>query len=528
MPKVVTRIEPTINPLTRLPQGCSRKRRVAAYARVSTDQEEQQTSYEAQVDYYTGYINRRPDWELVGIYTDEGISGTNTKRREGFKRMIDDALNGKIDLIITKSISRFARNTVDSLVNIRKLKEHNVECYFEKENINTFDSKGELLITIMSSLAQEESRSISQNVTWGQRKRFADGKVSMPYKSFLGYKKGWYGKIEIDEEEAKIVRYIYFDFMSGATFSGIAKELNVKRVKTPTGKGRWTSNTILSILQNEKYKGDALLQKRFVVDFLEHKIKKNEGEVAQYYVKDSHPAIVPKEDWELVQIEIARRKKLRYNYSKKNPFLGKLVCEDCGGYYGRKIWHSNDAKRRKEVLQCNDKFKRKCRTPTFDEDEVKAMFLKAYNSMFVNKEETVSDIEFVKDRLTDTRDIDIKISRLNAELEKLAKGIETLVKENTWTVKDQEIWKKKYAELEDSYKNKVSSLDDLMLKKKEKILKGNRIDAFIELIRKGEILAEFDERIFNLVLDRAVVHHDASITFMFLSGEEITIKVGEE
>ena len=289
-----------------------------------------------------------------------------------------------------------------------------------------------------------------------------------------------------------------------------------------------TSNTILSILQNEKYKGDALLQKRFVVDFLEHKTKKNEGEVTQYYVKDSHPAIIPKEDWELVQIEITRRKKLRYNYSKKNPFFGKLVCEDCDGYYGRKVWHSNDAKRKKEVLQCNDKFKRKCRTPTLDEDEAKAMFLKAYNSMFVNKEKTVSDIEFVKDRLTDTSDIDIKISKLNAELEKLVKDIETLVKENTRTVKDQEIWKKKYAELEDSYKNKVSSLDELTLKKKEKILKGNRIDAFIELIRKGEILAEFDERIFNFVLDRAVVHHDASITFIFLYGEEITIKAGKE
>lgn len=141
------------------------------------------------------------------------------------------------------------------------------------------------------------------------------------------------------------LRYIYFDFMSGATFSGIAKEFNGKGVKTPTGKGRWTSNTILSILQNEKYKGDALLQKRFVVDFLEHKTKKNEGEVTQYYVKVSHPAIIPKEDWELIQIEIARRKNLRYNYSKKNPFLGKLICEDCGGYYGRKVWHSNDAKR---------------------------------------------------------------------------------------------------------------------------------------------------------------------------------------
>ena len=162
------------------------KRRVAGYARVSTDSDEQLTSYEAQVDYYTGFINRNPDWQLVEVYTDEGISGTNTRRREGFNRMIADALDGKIDLIVTKSVSRFARNTVDSLTTIRKLKEHGVEVYFEKENIMTFDGKGELLLTIMSSLAQEESRSISDNVTWGQRKRFADGKVNMAYSQFLG------------------------------------------------------------------------------------------------------------------------------------------------------------------------------------------------------------------------------------------------------------------------------------------------------------------------------------------------------
>lgn len=261
MAKVVTKIESTINPFTKLPQGSLIKRRVAAYARVSTDNEEQLTSYEAQVDYYTKYIERRPDWSFAGIYTDEGISGTNTKRREGFKRMIDDAMNGKIDLIITKSISRFARNTVDSLVNIRKLKEHNVECYFEKENIYTFNSKGELLITIMSSLAQEESRSISQNVTWGQRKRFADGKVSMPYKAFLGYEKGENGDIVINDEEAKVVRRIYYQFLKGDSLGKISADLINDGILTPRGKTNWTKSTLLSILKNEKYKGDALLQK---------------------------------------------------------------------------------------------------------------------------------------------------------------------------------------------------------------------------------------------------------------------------
>ena len=202
--RAVTVIPATINLHTHAPSVAARKRRTAGYARVSTDSDEQFTSYEAQVDYYTRYIQGNAEWEFVSVYTDEGISGTNTKRRAGFNQMISDALAGKIDLIVTKSVSRFARNTVDSLTTIRKLKEHGVEVYFEKENIWTFDSKGELLITIMSSLAQEESRSLSENITWGQRKRFSDGKVSLPYKQFLGYRKGPDGFPEVVEDEAKM------------------------------------------------------------------------------------------------------------------------------------------------------------------------------------------------------------------------------------------------------------------------------------------------------------------------------------
>jgi site-specific DNA recombinase len=220
------------------------KRRAAAYARVSTDSEEQLTSYEAQVDYYTKFIKDRADWEFVKVYTDEGISATNTKRRDGFNQMIADALAGQIDLIITKSVSRFARNTVDSLVTVRQLKEKGVEVYFEKENIYTLDSKGELLITIMSSLAQEESRSISENVTWGQRKRMADGKVSLPYSQFLGYKKGEDGLPEIVESEAEIVRIIFRLFIEGKTPSAIARYLEAKGILSPGGKKKWQVATV--------------------------------------------------------------------------------------------------------------------------------------------------------------------------------------------------------------------------------------------------------------------------------------------
>ena len=264
----VTTIPATISRFTATPINEKKKRRTAAYARVSTDSEEQLTSYSAQVDYYTNYIKSRDDWEFVSVYTDEGITGTNTKHREGFKRMVADALAGKIDLIVTKSVSRFARNTVDSLTTIRQLKEHGTECYFEKENIWTFDSKGELLITIMSSLAQEESRSISENCTWGQRKRMADGKVSVPFSRFLGYDRGENGELVVNPEQAEIVKRIYTEFLQGATPHTIAAGLTADSIRSPGGKDRWNPKTVQSILQNEKYKGDALLQKCFTEDFL--------------------------------------------------------------------------------------------------------------------------------------------------------------------------------------------------------------------------------------------------------------------
>ncbi len=210
----------------------------------------------SNLHHFIGHYH--PAWEYVGIYTDEGISGTNMKNREGFNQMVDDALDGKIDLIVTKSVSRFARNTVDSLSTIRKLKYAGVECYFEKENIHTFDSKGELLLTIMSSLAQEESRSLSENVTWGIRKRFADGKILLPYGNFLGYRKGEDGLPEIIPEEAELVRRMYRMFMDGESTNAIADKFTKEKIPTPLGKKRWSTKTIESMLTNEKYKGCAL------------------------------------------------------------------------------------------------------------------------------------------------------------------------------------------------------------------------------------------------------------------------------
>ena len=388
----VTVLPATRNRFTTAPIAAVQKRRVAAYARVSTDSDEQLTSYEAQVDYYTHYIKERPDWVFAGMYADEGISGTNTKRREGFNQMIADALAGKIDLIVTKSVSRFARNTVDSLTTVRKLKEKGVEVYFQKENIYTLDSKGELLITIMSSLAQEESRSISENVTWGQRKRFADGKVSMPYKHFLGYRKGENGEPEIVPEEAEVVRRIYRLFLEGQTPYGIKRVLEEEHVPTPAGRETWQTATILSILTNEKYKGDALLQKTFCTDFLTKKMKVNEGEVPQYYVENSHPAIVTERcsTWCRMRwnegskpaVRIMARAALRENSSA--AAAAGCMAARCG------IPTANTAASFGSAM-ANSRGKQKCDTPHLTEEAIQQKFLAAFNELLANRDFIIKD-----------------------------------------------------------------------------------------------------------------------------------------
>jgi DNA invertase Pin-like site-specific DNA recombinase len=268
------------------------KKRMAAYCRVSTDQLEQLSSYEAQVNYYTTFINNSPEYEFGGLYADEGISGTNTKKREQFNKMIEDCKAGKIDVIITKSISRFARNTLDCLNFVRMLKELSIEVIFEKENIRTMDSKGEVLLTILSSLAQDESRSISENSTWGIRRKYEQGKVSVNYTKFLGYDKGEDGNLVINEKQAKVVRRIFKDYLDGKGANRIARELEDEGVPNWNGKTKWYESSIRKMLSNEKYKGEALLQKTYTVNFLTKKRVVNNGEIPQYYIEESHPAII--------------------------------------------------------------------------------------------------------------------------------------------------------------------------------------------------------------------------------------------
>ena len=519
---VVTKIPARLHPATFVPLESTAKRKVAGYARVSTDSEEQQTSYAAQVSYYTDYIQKRPDWEFVGVYTDEGISATNTRHRDGFNRMIADALDGKIELIVTKSVSRFARNTVDSLTTVRKLKEKGVEVYFEKENIYTLDSKGELLITIMSSLAQEESRSISENVTWGQRKRMADGKVSLPYSRFLGYRKGEDGLPEIVPEEAEIVRFIYRSFMHGSTPHHIAGTLTFKNIPTPGGKEVWTTSTIESILTNEKYKGSALLQKKFTVDFLTKKTKINEGEVPQYYVEESHPAIIPPEEFELVQAEYLRRKRLGRKYNSKSIFTARLICECCGGYYGSKVWHST-SKYRRVIWQCNHKFQNgeKCTTPHLYEEHIKDKFILAMNRILENKEEIIENCLLLSEHFTVSDDT--AIEAVTQEMDIVAELTRNLIQQNSVKPMKQELYKAEYEKLVQRYESLKVKRDALISQKEAMESKLKFILHYAETLRGQDAITEFSEDLWLKAIDHVTICRDGRMVFLFKDGSEITV-----
>jgi DNA invertase Pin-like site-specific DNA recombinase len=494
------------------------KRRVAAYARVSTDSDEQFTSFEAQVDYYTRQITANPDWTMVEVYTDEGISGTNTKRRDGFNRMIADALAGKIDLIITKSISRFARNTVDTLTSVRQLKEKGVEVYFEKENIYTMDSKGELLITIMSSLAQEESRSISENVAWGKRAKCEEGKVYLPYKQFLGYEKGLDGLPQIVEEQAKTVRLIYSLFLGGLMPSGIAKRLEAMSILSPAGKQRWQTSTVESILKNEKYKGDALLQKTFCVDFLTKKMKRNEGELPQYYVEQSHPAIVSPELFDEVQQELKRRREARY-VGRCGCFSSKIICGECGSYYGRKVWHSND-KYRTVIWRCQHKYDNgePCKTPHVTEDQIKAAFVEEMNRVIANKDQVLADIRTLNATLTDTRELEEKEVSAAKKLEAVSESMRKLVGDYARALIEQIEYDGQYAGLLAQSRALEAQVAEIGEQREQRKARKRELDVFYKMLKATGPIVEFDEELWNVTVNTILVRLDGRL--------EITTRAG--
>ncbi len=364
---------------------------VAAYCRVSTEQEEQQNSYQVQIAYYTDKINSNKEWSLAGIFADEGISGTQAKKRPEFLRMIRLCEKGKIDLVLSKSISRFARNTVDCLEYVRRLKEKGIGVIFEKENINTLTMTSEFMIALYGSFAQAESESISKNVTWGKQKAYADGKVAFQYKHLLGYKKGSDGNPEIVPEEAETVKMIFEMFLDGLSYVDICDRLNALERKTAHGNTEWHRDCIGNILKNEKYVGDALLQKTFTVDCITKKVQKNNGERPMYLVSNHHEAIIDRDMFNRVQQELARRVSKRKTsdktitqqgkYSSKYALSELLICGNCGSPYRRAVWTSRG--KRQVVWRCISRLehgKKYCTlSPTMHEEKLQTAILQAVN-----------------------------------------------------------------------------------------------------------------------------------------------------
>lgn len=495
------------------------KTRVAAYCRVSTDSEEQETSYDTQIQHYTSYIESHPDWVLAGIYADDGISGVNAKKRDEFQRMINDCHDGKIDMVITKSISRFARNTVDCLNYTRTLKNKNIGVYFEKENINTLDAKGEVLMTIMASLAQQESESLSANVRLGLQFRYQQGKVQVNHNWFLGYTKDEDGHLIIDPEQAEVVKRIYREYLSGMSFLKIKRSLEADGILNGAGRAKWNESNIKQILTNEKYIGDALLQKTYTVDILEKKRESNKGQVPKYYVENSHEGIIPKDIFLKVQDEIVRRANLTKGttqhkrvYSGRYALSGIVFCAHCGDIYRRIKWNNRGYK--SIVWRCVsrvDKDGPDCSARTVREEHLQEVAVEAINGAFREKENILPLlIENIESSLEEN--VDDRIKTVNEQIKTLQQELlATASNKNSGDELGMEIRRLRDEKL--AIQAEDSSRQDLR----------KRIDELIAFLEDLPCeLTEYDEQFVRTLIEKITIFDDYFIV-EFKSGIEIQI-----
>ena len=496
------------------------KIRVAAYCRVSTDSEEQETSYEAQVSHYTEYIKSKPEWQMVEVYADDGISGTNTAKRDEFNRMIADCEAGKIDLILTKSISRFSRNTLDCLKYTRKLKALNIAVFFEKENINTMDSKGEVLLTIMASLAQQESESLSANVRMGIQYRNQQGKVQINHNWFLGYTKDAEGNLVIDPEQAEIVRRIYREYLEGASFLQIKRSLEADGIPNGAGHLKWHESNIHQILTNEKYIGDALLQKTYTVSVLDKKRSINNGQRPKYYVEGSHEAIISKDVFMRVQSEIARRANLnpdgkRRVYSSKYALSGMVFCGHCGDIYRRVKWNNRGCK--STVWRCvsrvlKGKMDFDCPARTVKEEVLQGSIVTAVNDAYARKTTVISLLKWnIEETVFD--DLEAKIAAVDAQL--------TSLQENLIAIAGDE-------EAEERIGSQISELreyrQNLLAESAERSDLKNRMNDMIAFLDEmPQTITEYSEVITRRLIDRITIF-DEKIVVEMKSGLQIEVE----
>ncbi len=519
MMRKITEIPATISIQS---QDINKQYRVAAYCRVSTDKEEQENSLENQITYYKSKIENTSNWTLVDIFADFGISGMNDTNRIEFQRMLEMCNKGKIDLIITKSISRFARNTVDCLTHVRKLKANNIGVIFEKEGINTLDAVSETFLTWFSAFAQAESESLSQNITRGKRMGYKEGKFSFP-SGLYGYDRGDGITPVIIPEQAAIVRKIFHMYLEGNSIRGIKKWLNDNNIETARGTGEWKESTVSGILKNEKYKGDVLLQKSYTVDYLTKTTAKNKGEVTQYYIENNHEGIVSREIFDMVQEEMQRRANLYSSistsrYSSEYALTGKVICGECGSKY-RRVTKSKRGKK-KIVWRCIERLNngtRNCKqSPTLLEETLHNAILNSIMDILKNSEdvkETVKrEIEAIifKDDEYNSQVIKANIRKHEKELDMLRNIIKGTDDREFYMGKIYTV-ESRITELNEKLKYAVSH-DDVMMKHIEEIIDSTDLN-----------MNEYFNQIVRAVIESVTIITEDRIKIKYVDGSEVNV-----
>ena len=524
------------NPELAKQKSVKRQLRVAAYCRVSTDEEEQLSSYEAQQTYYTDKIMTNPEWTMAGLFADQGITGTSARKRPEFLRMIRQCKQKKIDIVLTKSISRFARNTVDCLHYIRALRELGIAVIFEKEGINTLESDSEMLITILGAFAQAESESISGNVIFGIRQAMREGKVSYQYSRWYGYQKGADGKPEIIPEQAEVVWQIYDQYIAGASLRQIKDWLEDHGILNVDGEREWTLGTIKGILTNEKYCGDALLQKTFIQDCISKKVIRNTGQLPQYLIQNCHRGIVDRRTYDTVQAEMARRNAGR-SPSKKNAVTGRtsyaskyalserLICGECGTLYRRCVWAKNGRKR--VVWRCVSRLDygtKYCHnSPTLDEEPLQRAILAAINRAMGNRDEMVQQItETMELELAAIPGQTVSLADIQRRIGELEGRFNLLLERAAEQLGNQD----HMAQFQ-TITNEIAALKTqcgkMEAQRRTNILAVQRMDtasAFLE--KSSPELTDWDEAIIRQLVDTVKVLSEDTITVYLRGGIEIT------
>ncbi len=516
----------------------TKRLKVAAYCRVSTDDQEQLNSYKTQVDYYTTYIKSKPEWEYVDTYADEGITGTSAKKRKEFQRLIADALEKKIDLILVKSVSRFARNTVDALSIIRELRDNGVKVIFEKENIDSLDPKCDMILSIYSSLAEEESRSISTNVRWAYNKRVERGEVVFNFNNLYGYSQNEEREVSIIESEAEVVRDIYHKYIIGYSIAELCRDLTERGVTPPQGK-KWHFSTVEEMLKNEKYAGDVILRKTYQRDFLTSRRIKNTGQAPQRYVENNHIAIVDKATWNAAQAENERRLNLRTTertgkgrYDMRYAFSGIIECGECGSTFRRHSYHNRNGSIHR-MWGCKEHIKsnKNCSQLSIKETDLEQAFAATFNALLKDRDAIESTVEqCIKDATVEAGDgneTESELARVDSKIESLQSQMIELNKQRSRQEVNGETYNLKSREI-------MKELDALFIERDELaelhntgILSQARRKIIADILGSEKYQTEFDRDIFSNLVEGIRVYDRENIVFIFKDGAEVKAEIGE-